>query len=179
MSLWDDHHTLIVKSVAERAEGLAWMHYKSSRLFASIENCISLVSFLCSIFICAFSFSQLSCQYAFFHWLLGSVGAFSTFLSILHKTLEPGSMCEKHFHAFNGYSSIYRQSSNELSLVNSMRSPVHEVLTKIHADYEHLANYSPFVPDIIVNRYKRVFSHKKIKPEIANGFSEIVVAESS
>lgn len=176
MDIWEPIAENLLKTLAEKSEGLAWMHYKSSRFFSIINACITFVTIVLTTFICAFSFSRLSCELEFFHWLLGTLGGIATILSFIYKSLEPSQMAQKHLHAFSGYSSLYREVLIELSLKNDMRSSPHEFVSRTNTSYDHLAKYSPSIPDFIVNQYKTRFAHKTVKPEIANGFSEIVIS---
>jgi hypothetical protein len=173
---WNEEYEGIAKNVGERAEGLSWMHYRSFSTFSSVGFVITFMNIVITIFICAFSFSKLSCEVSFFHWLLGSLGATATLLLVLNKFLEPSERSQKHFHAFTGYSSLYRKVASELILQPMHRSEVHQFIAFIEKEYEHLANYSPNIPDSIVTKFKHKFQYKTVKPEIANGYTEIQVA---
>lgn len=177
VSMWSSEYEQISKVIGEKSEGLAWMHLKSAKLFRFVNVLIMSMSICVTIFICAFSFSELSCRERFFHWFLGSLGAFAAFLSIMHKCMEPSEMFQKHFDAYMRYSALYRKVGSELILTRGSREDVEIFIPKIKELYEQLHINSALIPDCIINRYKKHNSHKSIKPEIANGYMEIVIAE--
>jgi hypothetical protein len=174
---WTNRLEEYFASTGEKAAGLSWVHKKSEAMYSNRKTYIDLPVIIGSGII---AFLNAGSSSLFNDPKISSValGIGSLFIGILNSVgtyFGWAKRTEGHRISAIHYAKLYRFITVELSLPRHERMSPHDLLKYVKDQYDRLAEISPMVPEIIIDKFKHKFKNQKdiSKPEEANGLHKI------
>jgi hypothetical protein len=170
---WNPDQERILKIWAEKSSGWSWLHDKSARHYNHLTNKIMYPSIFLSTVSGGLGLSIYGTNYhdssKYLAVTIGCMNLCAAFLASLQKFIRSTEKAEMHSHMQKIFSSYYRRIVMELALKPSDRCDCLEFCMSCRDEYDKMVSDSPEVPDIIIQNFKKTFTHAKHVPEIANG----------
>jgi hypothetical protein len=177
---WNETLEDYMADLAERSQGLAWLHSKAEALYSSRRNFIDLPVICLSSLVGFFSVGSgvmfkgqeelSSIVLGVVSLITGVINTFGTYFSFSKKA-------ENHRVASISYGKLYRWLSLELSLPRSQRVQPNDLLKMVRNEYERLQETSNQVPPEIISLFNAKFKDDKeiSHPAECNGLEKVVV----
>lgn len=190
---WCVEQESILHIWAEKASGWAWLHDKSSRYFANIENYFVYPSIVLSSISGGLGFAIVGgdgrqdsepsdshgITYKVIALFVSAAHILNAILTSFQKFRRAGEKIETHSNMAKKFSSFSRKIVLELSLPPEERKDCVEFCISCKDEYDKLLLDSPSVPDPIIANFKKNFKHVVHRPEVTNGLIHFDIRQSS
>jgi hypothetical protein len=168
-STWNVNEENILQIWAEKASGWAWLHDKSQRYYRRQSDRLVYPSIILNTIAGGIGFINNKNTSNYIPYIIASMNIVSAMLTSFQKFYRSIENAELHSRYFSIFSSFTRKISLELTLNPEDRKDCVMFCKLCREEYDKAVSESPQIPDIIVEHFRKEFSHEKNKPEIANG----------
>jgi len=173
---WSKEQETILKVWAEKAAGYRWLHENSARHYRRLNNKFVYPQIVISTMAGMGGFGAASNgNFQQAGYIIAGFNIITALLTSFQKFIMAAEKSEIHATIARQFAAFYRNISLELSLNPRDRTECLELCKMCRNEYDRLMNVAPSVPYKIILRFKETFPNTKIKPDVANGLSDMKI----
>lgn len=177
---WNDNLEDYLCDLAERSQGLAWLHNRAEALYSQRRNAIDIPVIVLSSLV---GFLSVGTGVMFKNneelasILLGVVSLLTGMINTIGTYFGFAKKAENHRVAKISYGKLYRWLALELSLPRHQRIAPNDLLKMVRNEYERLQETSNQIPPEIVSAFQSKFGDNEdiSHPAETNGLEKVVV----
>lgn len=167
---WSDRQEKLLKGWADKARCYSWMHSTSSKFYRKMNYGFTIPCILLSAVSGSANFMVSGTEAGGEYWTtvtLGSINLFTAMLMSTNQFLKLPEYTDRHKAAANSYSKFLRAVKTQLALEKEDREPGLQFVNMCQKEFDSLLEQSPYIPDKIIEQFKKEFSNVNIqKPDI-------------
>lgn len=182
---WNTAQEVLLAAIADRANGMRWMHGMSQRVYTNWNFYLTVPAILMSTIAGSATIGMTSLfpadKQQLASQLIGCLTLTTGVLTTLNQYMKSSQLSETHRTCAVAYGKMHRIISSELALRRDQRPNALEFLKVIRAEQDRLQDISPEIIESVVRSFRDMFSSRDDleKPEIAGDLDHVQTNRST
>lgn len=182
---WNDAQETLLAAVADRANGMRWMHGLCHRVYTSWNFYLTVPAILMSTLAGSATIGMSSLfpgdKQQLASNIIGCMTLSTGVLTTLNQYMKSSQLSETHRTSSVAYGKLHRIISSELALRRDQRPNALEFLKIIRAEQDRLQDTCPEIIESVIRSFRNAFKDREDleKPEIAGDLDHVQTNRSS
>ena len=178
---WNTAQETFLAAIADRANGMRWMHNKCQIMYANWNFYLTVPAILMSTVAGSATIGLPTLfpnnQANFATTVIGLMTLSTGVLTTLNQYMKSSQLAESHRAMGVENGKLHRVISGELALRRDQRRNALEFLTFVRSEQDRLQNISPDIPESVITKFRKLFDGREDleKPEIAGDLDHVQV----